>query len=232
MYSTWNELNSTEVAFLPIGSIEQHGLHLPLGTDGIIAKAIANRLSERFTPSYLLPMLPFSSSYEHASFSGSISLTIPTIYGFIRDVLHSLQRSGISRLVLVNGHGGNHLLRNIAQEINVEKPHILLVPSHKHWENAYQKAKIKTSTSQDMHAGEGETSLLLHLQPQMVRQNELKDIDTPQRPLLETVGMKAYTATGTIGFPSRANAEKGELLLEEIVNQISDIVEEFLHVDK
>jgi creatinine amidohydrolase len=80
-----------------------------------------------------------------------------------------------------------------------------------------------------MHAGEGETSLLLYLTSKgKIREKLIKDVDSPHRPLLETLGMKPYTSTGTIGFPTKATPEKGRILFQELIRSISLTVEEYL----
>lgn len=232
--STWDELVNAKLAFLPIGSTEQHGLHLPLNTDGIIAEALASELSKRFEPSYCVPLLPYSASLEHTDFPGCISLRIRTLTAVVTDIIHSLKRSGITDIVIINGHDGNHLLRNIVQELNAEDPHTVWgpFPNRRHWEEAYRRAGMTETISRDMHAGEGETSLLMHLLPEVVKENKREDWDAPDRTFLETVGMKPYTPNGTIGFPTRATAEKGRLLFQSLVDQIASTIEEFREENK
>lgn len=228
-YSTWPEIKEATVAILPIGLLEQHGLHLPIGTDRIIAEAIAEGLVKELDGAFLLPALPFSASYEHAHFPGSVSLQSMTIIMVMRDIIESLERMGIQKCIVVNGHGGNMLLGNIAQEMNVDQPRLLVTPLRQHWENAFKKAGISTTISRDMHAGEAETSILLHLLGEkFIRTDRMMDIDSPQRDLLTAVGMKPYTETGAIGFPTRANAQKGEMLLQALINEIHRTAEAFL----
>jgi len=218
------------LAFLPVGSLEQHGPHLPFGTDSIISYALARQLAARFKPSLLLPFIPFSSSYEHAGFF-SVSLKVSTISSIVNDVVDSLEAFNIYKCVIVSGHMGNHFLRNIIQELNRNSSRILLVPSRKHMDNAYRIAGLSTTPSQDMHAGEGETSLIMNLIPDAVRLNSIQDIDCPERPLLETLGMKAYTPTGVIGFPSLASSKKGADLLNALVDEVSKLVKEFIEIE-
>jgi creatinine amidohydrolase len=227
--STWTEIKGIDVAFLPIGSLEQHGYHLPIGTDSIIAEAVANECAKQFDHAFVVPTLPYSASFEHAAFPGSISLRSTTIIAVIQDIVHSLERMGVSKIVIINGHGGNYLLGNIAQEINVEKPRLLVAPNRKHWEKAYEQAGISTTPSRDMHAGEGETSILMYLLDEgIVKLDQRVDVDSPERDLLTAYGMKPYTKTGAIGFPTRANAEKGKVLLRALSDQISITVKKFL----
>lgn len=229
--STTEDIKDIQLAILPVGSIEQHGPHLPLGTDGIIACALAQKLAAIFEPSFLLPLLPFSSSFEHAGFPGSVSLKVTTVSLVINDVVESLESFGVSKLVIVTGHMGNHFLRNVVQELNRSAPRVLLVPSRHHLDNAYTAAGLSSTPSQDMHSGEGETSIIMHLFPHAVRLDKIKDVDCPGRPLLEVLGMKAYTATGAIGFPSRATPEKGIALLNVLAGEISKTVKEFIEIE-
>ncbi|GAA5345972.1 creatinine amidohydrolase [Planifilum fimeticola] len=226
--SPWSALADAKLAFLPIGATEQHGYHLPLNTDGIIAEAIANELSKRFEPSYCVPLLPYSASFEHAGFPGCISLRIHTLTAVVTDIVQSLKRSGISKIVIINGHSGNHLLRNIVQELNADDPQTVWgpFPNRRHWEQAYRSAGITETISRDMHAGEGETSLMMYLRPESVKDDKRSDCDVADRPFLETVGMKPYTESGTIGFPTRATAEKGRLLLQALTDQVAAALED------
>lgn len=231
-FSTWTDLKDLKMAFIPVGSLEQHGYHLPIGTDSIIAEAIANELGNIFEDSFVVPVLPYSASFEHHNFPGSISLRSTTIILVIEDVVKSLERMGIQKCIIINGHGGNYLLGNVAQEMNVDRHRLMIAPNRHHWENAYKKAGVSSTISEDMHAGEGETSILLHLikEKNVVREDMYLDVESLKRDLLTVVGMKPYTNTGTIGFPTRATAEKGELLLHHLANQIKLTVEEFVNL--
>ncbi|ACV62317.1 Creatininase [Desulfofarcimen acetoxidans DSM 771] len=226
--SKWPELTDVEFAILPVGSIEQHGWHLPLSTDSLIANGLATKLAGKFNKSYLLPLFPFTSSFEHSGFPGSVSLKVSTIAAVIEDILDSLEFSNIKKCVIVNGHQGNHFLRNVVQELNRFGPRVLLTPSKSAWDIAYQEAGISTTISKDMHAGEGETSLIMHLNPETINPSGVKDVDSPSRPLFEVLGMKRYTDTGAIGFPSRATEEKGVALLNILVKECEKVIMEFV----
>lgn len=229
VFSKWNELSDVGFAILPIGSIEQHGPHLPLCTDGIIANALAEKLAAKFEKSYLLPLIPFSNSYEHIGFPGSVSLKVNTLVSVINDIMESLALSGIQKCVLVNGHQGNFFLTNLVQELNRSGPRVFLVPSRSQWDRAYIEANISTSISADMHAGEGETSLVMHLHPELVFHSEIRDVDASYRPLFNVHGIKIYSETGAIGFPSRASVEKGLALLNSLFNSSALLIKEFIN---
>lgn len=205
------------VAVLPVGSFEQHGDHLPLATDTIIASAIAAAVADAHRL-MLLPPITISCSHEHAAWPGTVSIQATTLAAVVTDIAASLQASGIDRLVIVNAHGGNYILSNIVQQATITAPVMALFPSRDDWSQARAHAGITTSTHDDMHAGELETSLLLHLDPRLVGPSyQTADHDAPNRPHLLTVGLRGYTTTGVIGRPSRATAEKGQKALASLV---------------
>ncbi len=108
---------SARVAVLPVGSFEQHGDFLPLTTDTLIASAIARRIADDYSL-FLLPPITFSCSHEHTAYPGTVSISARTLIAMIDDIATSLRASGVDRLVIVNGHGGNYVLSNIVQEAN------------------------------------------------------------------------------------------------------------------
>jgi creatinine amidohydrolase len=205
-----------QVAVLPIGSFEQHGDHLPLITDTIVACAIAREIAEAYDL-FLLPPITISCSHEHAAWAGTVSISAATLYAVLRDIRQSLRRSGVEKLLLVNGHGGNYVLKNIVQEASVDGPHIALFPNSEDWRRGREDAGMTTNDHEDMHAGELETSLLLYANPALVRPGvESADWHADDRPYLLTVGMPGYTETGVIGRPSLASAERGKALVESL----------------
>ncbi|GAA4727347.1 hypothetical protein Prum_068820 [Phytohabitans rumicis] len=102
---------AARVAVLPVGSFEQHGSHLPLATDTIVASTIARSVAAAYDL-LLLPPVTISCSQEHAGWSGTVSIRSSTLAAIITDVAESLRRAGIDQLVVVNGHGGNYVLSN------------------------------------------------------------------------------------------------------------------------
>ncbi|MFF4209184.1 creatininase family protein [Streptomyces sp. NPDC001796] len=208
-----------QVAVLPVGSFEQHGPYLPLATDTLVACAIARELAAAY-PVHLLPPVTISCSHEHAAWPGTVSISSVTLHAVVRDIAASLERSGVQALVLVNGHGGNYVLGNVVQEGNAVRDssgsgvRMALFPAPEDWEAARERAGVRTSLLSDMHAGEIETSILLHCHPELVRPgHETTDFIADDRRHLLTLGMSAYTESGVIGRPSLASAEKGKQLL-------------------
>jgi creatinine amidohydrolase len=215
---------SRQVAVLPVGSFEQHGPFLPLATDTLVACAVAREIAAAY-PVHLLPPVTISCSHEHAAWPGTVSISSVTLHAVIRDIAASLRRSGVDALVVVNGHGGNYVLGNVVQESSARGERMALFPAAEDWEAARQRAGVATSLLTDMHAGEIETSILLHAHPEFVRPGyETSDFVADDRRHLLTLGMSAYTDSGVIGRPSLASAEKGRRLLESLAESFGAYV--------
>lgn len=205
-----------KIAVLPVGSFEQHGGVLPLITDTIVAQLVAARIAEDYDL-FLLPPVTMSCSHEHAGFAGTVSISSQTLHAIVADVRASLKASGISKLVIVNGHGGNYVLSNVAQEANVAESAVALFPGRPEWQAARDAAGLQTTMSEDMHAGELEVSLLLHAAPDLVSSSySEQDHLATDRPHLLITGLRALTDTGIVGRPSLGTAAKGALVLDSL----------------
>ncbi|MGW3445783.1 creatininase family protein [Streptomyces sp. NPDC001076] len=216
---------STQVAVLPVGSFEQHGPYLPLATDTLVACAVAREIAAAY-PVHLLPPVTVSCSHEHAAWPGTVSISAVTLHAVVNDVAASLRRSGVEALVVVNGHGGNYVLGNVVQEASARGERLALYPAAEDWEAALVRAGVETSALSDMHAGEIETSILLHAHPELVRPGyESADFTADDRRHLLTLGMSAYTESGVIGRPSLGSAEKGKELLSSLADSFGVIFE-------
>jgi creatinine amidohydrolase len=204
------------IAVLPVGSFEQHGEHLPLVTDTIVACAIAERIASRYDL-MLLPPISIACSHEHADFAGTVSISAVTLQRAIEDIQASLEHRGIRKLVLVNGHGGNYVLGNLVQEANVGQRRMALFPHREDWTHARKAGGLVTDSHEDMHGGELETSILLYVAPEVVRAAyEDADFVVPERTHLHIGGVAGYSDSGLIGRPSLADPEKGRLVLEDL----------------
>jgi creatinine amidohydrolase len=214
--STEEAERGARIAVLPVGSFEQHGRHLPLATDSIVACAIADAIAKRYDL-MLLPAVTIACSHEHSDFAGSVSISAVTLHHVVRDIQKSLELRGIRKLVLVNGHGGNYVLGNVVQEANVGERRMALFPHRDDWTHARKAGGLVTDNHEDMHGGELETSILLHVAPELVRAGfEEDDFVAPDRTHLHITGVAGYSASGLIGRPSLADPEKGRLALEDL----------------
>lgn len=233
------------VVIVPLGSIEQHGHHLPLNTDSAIISALAGRLEEMMPETVLLlPTLWSGHSTHHLAFPGTVSLWQDQYRSTIVDLCRSLVHSGARRIFLFNGHGGNDLpVRYAMREIKSLFPgrpdlHIVFAS---YWMIAAETLKsIRESGPGGMgHACEMETSLMLHLHPELVdmtlARRDGPRQDPPWRPVDMQCGAPVYqvsefheiSETGTVGHPDLATAEKGEKFFEGIVADCAAFVRAF-----
>lgn len=213
---------AASIAVLPVGSFEQHGDHLPLVTDTVVACVLAREIAAAYDL-LLLPPITISCSHEHSAWPGTVSISARTLYGVINDIACSAAQNGAGRLLIVNAHGGNHVLSNVVQEANVDGRRVALFPSRDDWDQARVAAGMQTSNHEDMHGGELEVSILLHAYPDLVRPGATEaDHSAPGRPLLALLGMQGYTSSGIVGRPSLASADAGKLVLQDLVGRAQD----------
>jgi len=220
VYNTSKEIEDSKVdtAILPIGSIEQHGPHLPLGTDWIIVKEIAKRLAEKLDNCYLLPAIPYSNSQEHLGFSGTISLKPSTLAQMIRDIILSLYLHNIKKVIIISGHEGNWIIKPTIRELNLEYPDLKIIHSGPMGEKP-----------SDIHAGDHETSYMLCINEELVKKDKIVDyIPDVTQEYLDYVGMKPLSKYGNWGRASQASKEKGEKLLKARADKIFNYVKETL----
>ena len=195
---------------VPLGSIEQHGPHLPLDTDIRIATAVANAVAEGLGAATLVaPPLPYGASGEHQGFAGTISIGTDAL----TVVLVEYGRSACewaTRLVFINGHGGNlDALRAAVGLLRTEGRDV-----------AWWGCSVDGG---DAHAGHTETSVLLHLSPAEVQIGEIRPGNTESLadilPQLRSGGVGAVSPTGVLGDPTTATAESGERIFDDMVAQ-------------
>ena len=215
-----------DTAILGIGSLEQHSLHLPVETDFFFASQVSRKAAEGLNAVLLNP-LPYSTSLEHLGFAGTVTLKPETLRAVVWDIAESVLRWGIRYLVLLNAHGGNFCLIPAARQWNMDGklPHLLLV----------EFFSGLSEMGDNLHAGEVETSMMLHLSPDRVRADKPEDfVPKWSRADLTHFGMKGISPSGVWGRPSRATAEKGaEWFTEAVeysVRRIRSLKEEFERV--
>ena len=160
------------VAVLPLGSTEAHGPHLPLGTDSIIVEGLLDAAAERLAGDRVtalrLPLIPVGVSEEHLASPGTESLTAEQFIAAVAATGADVAGAGVSRLLLVNGHGGNISAANIAA-LRLRRSHGMLV-ANLHWLDLGLPADLDppTSVAADVHGGWIETSVMMHLRPDLV----------------------------------------------------------------
>jgi creatinine amidohydrolase len=233
--ATWEEVKekiaSGTVAFMGIGALEQHGPHLPLATDTIIASEVARRLAQA-VDGLLLPAAPLGDAWNNEGFPGTLSLSPGTVRAIVMDVGHGLKAAGIKALIVVNGHFGNREpIARAARELAQRERFPVLCLDYPGLERiAAEICETKPAGRGFYHADELETSLILALDSGAVRMAKAR-AEYPIFP--ETFGsepimLHTFCTSGVFGDPTAATAEKGQRLLSAVTAECLNVVRPFL----
>ncbi len=203
-----------ELAIIPVGSIEQHGPHLPIMTDWLIATELGKRIAEKMG-AFLLPALPVSTCREHMGKKGAVWMEPTTFYQMMHDIVISLKTQGFKRVGIVIAHGGIFIATPLVRDLNAKFQPDLQVA-------VVTPDTVKTETmanAKGFHADEMETSAILAIAPETVHMDKAEDCvpDIP-RSYLNYGSIFRASPTGVWGEPTKATAEKGERFLEEFSN--------------
>ncbi|SEN17103.1 creatininase family protein [Actinacidiphila rubida] len=240
----WNRLTAAQlgalaardaVVLVPVGATEQHGPHLPTGVDDFLAAEVcrrAARLAGEHTGVVVTPSVPTGLSEHHMPFGGTLTLTLPTLHALLRDICRSVVRAGFSRILLVNGHGGNMTALNaLTTELTTELATPIAFASYF---SAGRDVLRETLETQDglMHACEGETSMMMAAFPELIRPEHLPEAHGPRitlpaessDPVYMAVTFDRITPSGVAGDARVATAEKGEKLLSGCAEALADII--------
>jgi creatinine amidohydrolase len=230
------------VLLLPLGSVEQHGGHMPVGTDSIIAHALCCAVAERRKASVILPPPWYGFSAHHMRFPGSITLSAETMLAVVGDVVGSLVVHGFRRVLMVNGHGGNAGLVDVLASTLGNKHHgraRIAGVTYFHLASERIDATRTSPTGGTGHAGEFETSVMLHLAAHLAHMDKAETTypDPGSRYLTTDLtgasAVRTYldfadlSASGTLGDPSHANADKGRVFFEAVVEALAAFVDDF-----
>jgi creatinine amidohydrolase len=216
-----------EVGLVPVGAVEQHGPHLPTGTDTIIATAICEAASDR-CGAPVLPAIPLGASYGHGTvLPGTISLTPELLAAVVRQYADWAAASGLTRLLFVNAHFGNSAALGIATDhLRLYRPD-LRVGVVEWWTLDPVVAREMVVDGDDLHANRGETAIMLAIAPELVSREEMARADDPDRTadLVFRYTAPALSTNGVTGRPSEATLELGELLLTRTADALAARVE-------
>lgn len=212
--ATWPELDRTELVVVPVGSVEQHGPHLPLDTDTTIAVAVSQAVAAALGDAWVAPPVAYGSSGEHQSFAGTSSIGTDVLHLVLVELVRSM-RTWARRVLFVNAHGGNIEAVTRAVRQLIEEGHDVA------WSAC---ATRTTDLGVDLHAGRTETSLMLHLRPDSVRL-DLAEAGSSRSieellPVLVSHGVRAVSPNGVLGDPAGASAQEGELLLASLTHEV------------
>lgn len=226
-YNTIDDIiaSGVDTAILPIGSVEQHSSHLPTGTDYIIANALGEALAEK-TNAYLLPALPISTCFEHKGKKGSVWMRPTTLINMIQDIVLCLRDQGFKKVMILVTHGGIFALGPAIRELNAMYDDLKVIKL----EAAYSKEidELIETYSYDIHAGEAETSLMLYLCREHVKEDLMVKNDyVPDCPreYLNYASLLKLSKTGVWGKPSLASYEKGKKVFGLMVDAYLDYIE-------
>ncbi len=236
---TWVEVEQAiatgyDSLLLMLGATEQHGPHLPLATDTIIAQELAQAVAESLGKTLIAPVLPIGTSDEHLDFAGTLSLSKSTLAALINDIGRSAVRHNFRRLIVLTAHGGNYdAIRLGTEQLRQNWPNleVIALTDLGDWLKLEQAQGSVSAKEAGWHAGERETSQLLHLHPDMVRMKRaeagyLGDFKAIL-PQMMTVGLRPVTSNGVLGDPARATAQQGQRYLAQTVQVLVKAIENY-----
>ncbi|MAQ38346.1 MAG: hypothetical protein CMO21_14135 [Thioclava sp.] len=242
---TWEQVRDADkdrVVILNVSATEDHGPHMPLDTDTVLGMAVANGVAEAAPDEvFVMPAIPYGFNEHHKDFPGVIWIQPETLINFVCDVTESLAHHGFRRILLLNSHGSNHPILDLAARKTVIRTGIICV-SASYWNLCSDRIQglRKSEVGGIAHAGEFEAAMYKHLHPELVdldkaeRQN-LHDPDTKFFNLdLAAGGGKAMlmrwwssvSPDGTMGDPTVADAETGKAFLEAAIEETTALVRE------
>jgi creatinine amidohydrolase len=242
---TWEEvakLDRNIVVVAPFGAVEQHSLHLPMGTDAILIEAIAQRLERRIPERVcVLPVTWLGCSRHHMGFAGSLTAEDATFIEAGAQLVESMSEHGFRNFILLNGHGGNvNKISLMAEELSYRDGPQLKVVGVTYWHliSAEIRAIRETPLGGMGHACELETSLMLAARPELVRLSRMepdgdrgdslfdgKDMFAPGT-VTVTRQFNKLSRHGGMGDPRTATAEKGERIFAVVVGNLVRVVED------
>jgi creatinine amidohydrolase len=243
-------LKKHHTVYIPVGATEQHGPHAAIGTDVVIPVEIARRVCEKQGNALVAPPLAYCLSYPHRGFTSEFSVSIETFLGIVRDLALSFAKAGFKRIVFLNGHYDNtYALAYGCAQVAEQLPAGAKAFPFNYWDGLTpEQATASSDGGKDLHAGGGETSMLLAINPALVDMAlaNTEYLNFPntitKSPALHTAFFfsapgSVYRATksGTWGDASKATAARGEQLIEwyiaSVINLMSDIEKTFTQLN-
>lgn len=225
------------IAILPVGSLEQHGPHLPLDTDSFDAFHLSVKAVERVSDPkpIVLPSINYGVSYHHMGFPGTISISPETLIKMVYEICEGLANHGVKRIVIVNGHGGNNAALTVAAQ---KVRYHLGIPVYLDAAGSLSKKERKeiVKTKGNAHSGEYETSTSLANRPHLVQLEKAKedipkfkskylDYDAEDR-VIYPLDMKEMTKHGILGDATKASKAKGKKLWEAMTSNLAEFLED------
>jgi creatinine amidohydrolase len=216
-------LNLTRTVYIPFGSIEEHGTHLPLSTDTIQAYEVGKKAAQR-VPLFVAPPIHYGNCRSTSCHPGTISITTSTLKGLLKDIVRSFHFQGLRNFIVLSGHaGGAHCmaLQDAGEELIAEFADITVAVV-----TEYDLAKVAgkdiISTPGDAHAGEIETSRIMHTHPHLIKGKGEKGFPRFPKGILVR-NKRRFWGNGVWGDPTQATPDKGRLLEELVVDKIVEL---------
>lgn len=228
-----------DTVIITIGSTEQHGLHLPLGTDAIWGEALGDRVARALGNALLAPGLRIGCSEHHMDFAGSLTLGQETFIQVVADLCRSLAHHGFGHIVLIPTHGGNFApLAKAVEAIRPELPEVNLIAFTDLMalmDEIFRVGKAQKVMPEQAgaHAGEFETSLMLTVRPELVAMDEAQPGYVGDQlsiaPVVFEKGFRAVTENGVLGDPRDASAANGEAYLAAMTDLLVRFIKDHKH---
>lgn len=223
------------VVVAPIAACEQHSLHLPTFTDTLLVTAVAEGAEQRLARQMLLlPTLWFGASHHHLQFGATLSASVDTHIDMLCDLVTPLLDDGFTRLLILNGHGGNIDTMQTALRRLQPRYRDRILSAASYWDLAKDElAAIAEGPRKVMgHACEFETSMVMALRPELVRKdqirNDLETTDPALRGLYLADDMRQRTDHGAVGYCELATPEKGRKMIDMAASQVAEVIQALL----
>lgn len=216
-----------KTAIIPVGSLEAHGPHLPLGTDTMEVYEIAKQVSESVGV-FVAPPLSYGVCRSTSKHPGTVGITGNTLRNLVKDIVKSLHSHHLKKFLIISGHASSlHLaaLQEAGESLLEEMPSDVNIAVVSAYALAQEAASDICETQDDSHAGEIETSLMLHLKPHLVKGRGKEEYPHFPHPLL-TRNKKKYWRHAVWGNPQKASTKKGERISQLLINRICDVLKD------
>ncbi|MCF6335941.1 MAG: creatininase family protein [Spirochaetales bacterium] len=216
--------SGTDTCILPIGSVEQHGPHLPIGTDYILAESFAQAIGKEMN-CLVLPVQAYSTCYEHRGKMGSFWMKPETMYRVIADLVTGMREQGFKKIIILLSHGGIFIAGPVIRELNSIYPDIDVLKLDLVDFYLSKETAVHLECNDNLHAGEIETSLMMFLKKEYFRKEKAVDYipDIP-RSYLNNLPLLKVSPEGVWGRPSLASVEKGQIIFREVVKSSADFL--------
>ena len=223
-----DSIHKSKIAILPIGAVEAHGPHLPLGTDNLLAERLSEKLAERVN-AFVLPTLPYGQVWSLRNFPGSINICNDSLMNFLVDIGESLYKQGFTTFAMVNGHLGNGpALKDAARVLFENCPEMRVFYFFYPGMNkaAAEVRETKSSHNTYFHACEIETSYMLYLAPEHVDMDKaITDLpDIPIHADVTPTPWEEFTQTAVLGDAKLATEEKGKYIIDIAIENMAKLI--------